>query len=32
MTYFTALSFVGALTVITVLAIRAHNKLFGDEQ
>jgi hypothetical protein len=32
MTYATALYYVVALMVIVIGAIRAHNKMFGDEE
>lgn len=30
MTYLAAAYYIGAIALITVLAIRAHNKMFGD--
>lgn len=32
MTYFAALYYIVALTAIVVLAIRAHNRMFGDDK
>lgn len=31
MTYLAAAYYVGALAIIVVAAVRAHNKLFGEE-
>ena len=32
MTYLAAAYYVGALAIIVVVAIRAHNRMFGDDQ
>ena len=32
MTFLAAAYYVAALALITVLAIRAHNRMFGDDQ
>ena len=32
MTYLAACYYIGALVTIVILAVRAHNRMFGDDQ